>query len=1087
MKKTRKILSVVLALIMVFTVVPMSNIVASATITGDSFGSLTWWLNDETGVLTISGEGYMNGYSVATNAQKSPWYSFRDDITTVVIEEGVLSIGNAAFYNCTNLESIIIPDSVVSVGNYAFRNCKKLENISLPESVTLIGDYAFYDCLSLTSIIIPYGVEEIGVQTFYFCQSLKEVSIPSTVTLINSRAFHNCDSLEAIYIPNGVTQIATYAFWSCQALASVTLPESLTFLGGGVFMDCTSLKSLRIPKKVNDIGADLFENCPDFTDVYYGGTLERWIACSREGVMEGVTIHCGGENHTHKYSEWSEYSKAYCEDTGIESRNCINCDREEARAIPATGHNYTSVITEPTCANQGYTTYKCSNCNDSYVTDYVTSLGHSYDSGTVTKPTCTERGYTTYTCLECGQKSITDYIPAKGHTYKSVVNNPTCTEKGYTTHTCVSCGNSTIDNYTNELGHDITEWETIKEPTCTTMGSEKGFCRTCSQYVTNPIPNLGHNYSELKIDYDATCTSNGRKCKECLTCGNKTAIEVIPATGHAYGEWVKLDDASCGEYSKYEHICVNCGKSEFMDAPGEHNYTIEYNVVDATCTKEGSKTVECSDCGYVTDIVIPAKGHSCTSKITTPATHLKDGLMTYTCHCGYSYTEVIKKTADHSYNAVVTAPTCTEQGYTTYTCECGDSYDDNYVDAKGHTRSEVAVEENYVAPTCTNFGRKNLVYYCTDCNYKYYTTTVTIPALGHNPEEEAVKEKYIAPTCTDRGSIDMVTYCSVCDKEISRYTVAIVATGHKTFDYERVIAPTCTEKGTKEIITYCIECNTGIKVKQTTIPALGHTPEEAVEENYVIPTATKDGSKDVVVYCSVCDEEISRQTVVIKYDEYKQFTGVKDDYFYVDGVIQKAYQLVEFEGDYYFINDYNKIAKNKRIYLSERFVNGFTYEDGTPLLVGYYEFDESGKMIIKNGIVGDYFYKNGVVQKAYQLVEFEGNYYFINDSHKLAKNKRIYLSQRFVEGTDLKVGYYDFDEDGKLVLLNGPVGDYFYKDGVRQNAYQLVEYEGNYYFINDSHKLAKNKRIYLSQRFVEGTDLKVGYYEFDENGKLIIK
>ena len=234
-------------------------------------------------------------------------------------------------------------------------------------------------------------------------------------------------------------------------------------------------------------------------------------------------------------------------------------------------------------------------------------------------------------------------------------------------------------------------------------------------------------------------------------------------------------------------------------------------------------------------------------------------------------------------------------------------------------------------------------------------------------------------------------------------------------------------------------------------------------------------------------------SATIHYNYKPTFTGIKGDYFYKDDVKQKAYQLVEFEGDYYFINDYNKIAKNKRIYLSQRFVDGFTYEDGTPLKVGYYEFDENGKMIIKNGVVGDYFYKNGVRLNAYQLVEYEGDFYFINDSHKVAKNKRIYLSQSFVEGftyadgTPLKVGYYEFDENGKMVMLNGPVGDYFYKNNVRLNAYQLVEFEGNYYFINDSHKLAKSKRIYLSQIFVEGTDLKVGYYDFDADGKLIIK
>ena len=225
---------------------------------------------------------------------------------------------------------------------------------------------------------------------------------------------------------------------------------------------------------------------------------------------------------------------------------------------------------------------------------------------------------------------------------------------------------------------------------------------------------------------------------------------------------------------------------------------------------------------------------------------------------------------------------------------------------------------------------------------------------------------------------------------------------------------------------------------------------------------------------------------------YGKFTGIKGDYFYKNDVRQKAYQLVEFEGNYYFINDSHKLAKNKTLYLSERFVEGFTYKDGTPLAVGYYEFDENGKMIIHNGVVGDYFYKNNERLKAYQLIEFEGDFYFINDSHKLAKNKTLYLSDKFVngftyeDGTPLQPGYYTFDENGKMVMLDGPVDDYFYKDNVRLKAYQLVEYEGDIYFVYNSHKLAKNTRLYLSERFVEGTDLKVGWYNFDSDGKLII-
>ena len=89
---------------------------------------------------------------------------------------------------------------------------------------------------------------------------------------------------------------------------------------------------------------------------------------------------------------------------------------------------------------------------------------------------------------------------------------------------------------------------------------------------------------------------------------------------------------------------------------------------------------------------------------------------------------------------------------------------------------------------------------------------------------------------------------------------------------------------------------------------------------------------------------------------------------------------------------------------------------------GLYEFDKDGKMIILNGVVGDYYYVNGVVQKAWKLIEFEGNFYFINDYNKLAKNGKLYLGENFVKGfTDangnpLKPGLYEFAADGKMIL-----------------------------------------------------------------------
>ncbi len=212
------------------------------------------------------------------------------------------------------------------------------------------------------------------------------------------------------------------------------------------------------------------------------------------------------------------------------------------------------------------------------------------------------------------------------------------------------------------------------------------------------------------------------------------------------------------------------------------------------------------------------------------------------------------------------------------------------------------------------------------------------------------------------------------------------------------------------------------------------------------------------------------------------YTGFIEDRFCLEGELQKCYQLIEFEGHYYFINDGHKIAKNQGIYLAAKFL------EGTDLEEGYYRFDAEGKMEIRNGPQEDgTFYRNGLQLKCYQLVEYEGYYYFINDGHKIAKNKGIYLAAKFLEGTDLKEGYYYFDEEGKMAVRNGPQADgTFYLNDVQQKCYQLVEYEGYYYFINDGHKIAKNQGIYLAAKFLVGTNLEEGYYRFDADGKMIL-
>ena len=175
----KQVLSGLLVLCLIFSLLPVSAFADTAK-SGTCGDNLTWTLQD--GVLTISGTGNMKNYSMQKVNDKyittAPWGEYYDTIKSVVIEAGVTSIGDYAFYKCSSLASVTIPDSVTSIGSSAFSFCSSLASVTIPDSVTTIGDWAFYNCSSLTSVTIPDSVTSIGSSVFYNCSSLASVTIP---------------------------------------------------------------------------------------------------------------------------------------------------------------------------------------------------------------------------------------------------------------------------------------------------------------------------------------------------------------------------------------------------------------------------------------------------------------------------------------------------------------------------------------------------------------------------------------------------------------------------------------------------------------------------------------------------------------------------------------------------------------------------------------------------------------------------------------------------------------------------------------------------------------------------------------------
>ena len=134
-----------------------------------------------------------------TRIEDGAFYRDYYNLTTVLIPDTVTTIGNQAFWACSELSSIHIPDGVTTIGNQAFWACSELSSIHIPDGVTTIGWEAFAHCEELTEIVLPEGITSIEPYTFYSCGRLMKVTIPEGVTTIGNDAFGECPSLEEIY------------------------------------------------------------------------------------------------------------------------------------------------------------------------------------------------------------------------------------------------------------------------------------------------------------------------------------------------------------------------------------------------------------------------------------------------------------------------------------------------------------------------------------------------------------------------------------------------------------------------------------------------------------------------------------------------------------------------------------------------------------------------------------------------------------------------------------------------------------------------------------------------------------------------
>ena len=232
----------------------------------------TWSLNTNTGVLTISGTGAIKDYT-----SDSP-FDGNSLIQSVVVEEGITSIGDMCFNDCSNIASVSLANTVERIGMNAFRGCTALSSFTMPNSVTELESLAFAGCSNLAAITLSNTLSSISNNAFDGCTKLDNVTIPASVQTIGANAFKGCIGLTKVTISDGVQTIGDYAFRQCTGLSVINIPDSVTTLSQRAFGGCTALTKAYIGSGVTTIGTQVFQNDNKLTDIYYNGTEEQWNA-----------------------------------------------------------------------------------------------------------------------------------------------------------------------------------------------------------------------------------------------------------------------------------------------------------------------------------------------------------------------------------------------------------------------------------------------------------------------------------------------------------------------------------------------------------------------------------------------------------------------------------------------------------------------------------------------------------------------------------------------------------------------------------------------------------------------------------------
>ena len=613
----KKVISLFLSLTMLLSIVSVVDFSAYADVqTGKLGDNVTYSLDTETGLLTISGTGDMYDYKLSFHDYNGrEYYSSTplkmENIKNIIIESGVTDIGDAVFFNC-KIQSITIPDTVTRIGNYAFIGFKKSE-ITLPNSV----------------ISIAYSAFNISVEGNI--SYLKKINYNGTVTQWNSVVYSNKDH-HIIKCTDGIIgngNTVTIDNFSCNinndytaqieggGTENLIIPETVSYegysfrvtsIGRSAFNGCTSLTNVTIPNSVTSIGDYAFEKCTNLTRVNYSGTVSQW-----------KTIKIGS------YNEKLRNAIIICTDDVIGNGNTVTIDNLKykinndytAQIVGRTDTLGNLIIPEPVWyEGHTYTVTSivnnafsgCSSLTSVTIPNSVESIGDnafqncsSLTSATIGNNVTSIGSSAFFGCSKLKKIEIPDsvtYIGSKAFDGTAFYNTVKNWEDGV-----LYCGNHLIS-----AKSDVTKI-TVKASTVSIAAGALDNCKSLKKInVLNPKCVINCTIPKTAVIGGAEGST-----AEDFAQKNNMSIDYFEECTHSDKVQVVIA-ATCTEQGAVQSRCADCDKliSQTFTAPLGHTMVITTPAKAPTCTTSGNTQAGyCTVCGYnEVSTVIPATGHN---------------------------------------------------------------------------------------------------------------------------------------------------------------------------------------------------------------------------------------------------------------------------------------------------------------------------------------------------------------------------------------------------------------------------------------------------------------------------------------------